>query len=173
MFTTHATNFQCLVGKPNQASYAHTDMSIRRCTTSSIKAPTTTDNRIANVTVSNGVVLPNSKQGTFWVTSANSNDINIATLLPEDMLIQGAVEPVPSASNHFIQPNFTSISAFRIQNDSAKASPQFYDALGFYAPVTLDTTSGIFDVNDLCTGHKMIHIKNNYGWRFRINLSST
>ena len=89
------------------------------------------------------------------------------------MLIQGAVEPVPFASNHFNQPNYTSIKALRIQADSATASPQFFDALGLIAPVDLDTTPGIFDVNHLITGYKMIHIKTNYGWRFSSNLSST
>ena len=152
MFTTHATNLQYLVGKPREASQNLTDLSILGCTTSSITASTITDNRIANVTVNNGVVLPNSKQGTFWVTSANSNIINIATTLPEEMLIHGAVEPVPFATNYFKQSNYTINNVIRIQFDCTNASLQFVDALGKIVHVTFETTSGIFDVNHLFTG---------------------
>lgn len=159
MFITNATNLQNSFREPKLAQDTHTNVCIPQRTTSSIMASTTTDNRIDNVTVSNGVALPISKQGTIRVTSAKSNDINIATSLLEEMLIPGAVVPVPFASNYNNQTQNYS-KAFQIQGGCTIASLQFFDALGSRVQADLDPTSGIFDVNHLFSGHKMIHINN-------------
>ena len=159
MFTTNATNLQNSFKGPKMAPDTHTHVCMPQRTTSSIMASTTTDNRIDNVTVSNDVVLSISKQGTIRVTPAKSNDINIATSLLEEMLIPGAVVPVPFASN--INHQTQNIrKAFQNQGGRTIASLQFFDALGRKVQANLDATSGIFDVNELFSGHNLIHITN-------------
>lgn len=126
-------------------------------------AQATTDSRITPMTVSNDVVLPNSKQGTHGYPSAKSYESNIATNQPNEMFTRGAEEPVPFATNSLYTTLFPLTKTLRMQAVCNIASLQFFDALGKYVTDVLDTTSEPFDGNPLFSGHKRIPIKKSYG----------
>lgn len=108
----------------------------------SVLASTATDSCTSYVTASNDVALPNSKQGTLWVTSAFSNGRNISTK-QQNRSILSALEPVPFARiNNNIHQSLTTNPIFQLQSSSTCASVQFFDALGNHMPVYFGVTAG-------------------------------
>ncbi len=177
MFTKQSNTLRFSQEKSEKGKFSSSG-SFQDSLTSSILALTTTDNCTANVTVSNDVALPISKQGTLRVTSAYSNDHSIATSQRKEIVIKGVVEPVPSATNTLRKINDTTCpqagsnrNTFQNQTVNATVLIQFFKVLGIKAQFIFDTTSGIIDANQLFSGRNGIRIKNNHGWEQKFNLN--